>query len=221
MVISENLSGYIKAFVPDLSDKLEQIEIFGHDNRVPIIKKDAQSVLSFALNISNPKKVLEVGTAIGFSSLLMCEICNTIENIDTLEKDENRIIIARENIEKCGKTDTIKVYEGDADVLLKQFAQQGRRYDFVFLDAAKAQYLEYLKSINKLIKSGGILLTDNVLQEGSVCASKFSVTRRDRTIHIRMREYIDYIMKSEMYSSVIIPVGDGMILSVRKGNNNE
>lgn len=218
MIISDNLSDYIKSFVPDLPEALAQIEKYGHDNIVPIIKKDAQSVLKFALESLQPKKVLEIGTAIGFSSLLMCEFCSTITQIDTLEKDEERIEIAKNNIAKLNRQNMINVYEGDAADTLNSFVLEGRKYDFIFLDAAKAQYPEYLKSIDKLLNDGGVLLTDNVLQEGSVCDSKFSVTRRDRTIHMRMREFIDSVMKSDLYISMILPIGDGMLYSVRKGN---
>lgn len=217
MIISENLSGYIKSFVKDLSSPLAEIEEYGLTNRVPIIKKDAQSVLRFVLDNHRPENVLEVGTAIGFSSLLMCELCNNIKHIDTLEKDEERISIASDNINKLNKTDVITIIAGDADDNLKKLVEDERLYDFIFLDAAKAQYPEYLKSINSLLKPGGALLTDNILQEGSLCESKFSVARRDRTIHLRMRSFMDEIMNSPLYTSLIIPVGDGMLYSVRKG----
>lgn len=215
MIIDENVSGFIRSLEPDLPDMLNTIETEGKLNEVPIIKKDAQSVLRFVINSYRPKKVLEIGTAIGFSACYMAWVSSEI-SITTLEKDENRIITARENIKKTNFSDRISIIEGDAAESLEMLVSKGESFDMVFLDAAKAQYGVYFELVKKLLVPDGILLTDNVLQEGSISASKFSVTRRDRTIHKRMREFIKTVYGDEEYFSMMIPVGDGMMLSQRR-----
>lgn len=213
MIINDSVSGYIRSFEPDLRKELSEIEKAGVNNNVPIIKKDAQSVLRYLIKSYRPKNILEIGTAIAFSTCYMAEFSDGDTNIFTIEKSPDRILDAKKNIGKCGFEERITLLEGDAAEVLKELCEQGKKYDFVFLDAAKAQYGVYLTYINKLLVEGGILLTDNILQEGSVADSKFSITRRDRTIHLRMREFISDMMKSQLYDSVIIPIGDGMLLS--------
>ncbi len=216
MIIDENLTGYIRSFEPDLSDYLCEIEKEGVENSVPIIKKESQSVLRFVLKAYNPQKLLEIGTAIGFSASLMLDVLEGNAEILTIEKSPERISDAERNFDKSPYKDSIKLVEGDAAEVLKKLTDEKQKFDFVFMDAAKAQYSEYLKHIDKLLRTGGVLLTDNILQEGSVYCSKFSVIRRDRTIHQRMRQFLDHMMKTDEYSSCIIPIGDGMLLSIKK-----
>lgn len=216
MIIDENLTGYIRSFEPDLPDYLYKMEKEGLENLVPIIKKESQSVLRFLLKAYRPKKLLEIGTAIGFSASLMLDILEGDAEIITIEKSSDRVADAQRNFSTSPYMDSVKLVEGDASEVLNQLVNDKREFDFVFMDAAKAQYSEYLKHINKLLKPGGVLLTDNILQEGSVYCSKFSVIRRDRTIHQRMRQFLDHMMKTEEYSSCIIPIGDGMLMSIKK-----
>ncbi len=216
MIINESISGYIRSFEPDLRKELSEVEKAGLINKVPIIKKDAQSVLRYLINTNRPERILEIGTAIAFSTCYMAEFSDENTHITTIEKLPERVSDAQINIRKCGFEEKITLLEGDAAEILKKLSESDIKYDFVFLDAAKAQYGVYMTYINKLLANGGILLTDNILQEGSVADSKFSITRRDRTIHLRMREFISDMMKSQQYDSVIIPIGDGMLLSHKK-----
>jgi predicted O-methyltransferase YrrM len=215
LIVDKNVSGYIKSFEKDLREELAEIEEYGIKNEVPIIKKDAQSLLRFAIKSFKPEQILEIGTAIGFSSCLMAEYMPASAKIHTIEKMPERIEIAKSNIKKTGNENKITVLEGDASEILTDLSSKGMKFDFVFMDAAKAQYPDYFAKIDSMLTSGGILLADNILQEGSVAESKFSVPRRERTIHIRMREFLSIVMNSSDYNSVIVPIGDGMLLCTK------
>ena len=218
MILDENVQGYIRSLEPELPEILKEIESYAHENLVPVIKKDAQSFLRYMMITEKPLHILEIGTAIGFSALFM-QYYNPAAEIVTLEKDEARLEIAGKNTEKFAKNSNydvnIRIMRGEAVDSLKKLLDEGRKFDFVFLDAAKAQYAQYFEYIDRLLTDRGTLLTDNVLQEGSVAESKFSVTRRDRTIHKRMREFVELLMKKDNYASVIVPLGDGMLVSRR------
>jgi len=219
LIIDENVQGYLRSLEPDLPEELAEIENFGHLNEVPIIKKDAQQVLRFLIKDLKPKKILEVGTAIGFSASLMNYWSEGKCEITTLEKVPEKIELAKANFSKLKIADSVRLIEGDAAESLKALVDSGEKFDFVFLDAAKAQYSVYLESIEQLLTKNGVLLTDNILQEGSVAQSKFSVTRRDRTIHKRMREFIKSLFDNEAFNSMIIPIGDGMLLCKKNDND--
>ena len=163
--------------------------------------------------MKQPKRILEVGTAIGFSALLMSEYGPEDCHITTIEKYEKRIPLAKENFAKAGKEDRITLLEGDAVEILKEL--EGT-YDFIFMDAAKGQYLNFFEDTLKLLNEGGILVSDNVLQEGDIIQSRFAVTRRNRTIHSRMREYLYILTHDDRIETSILPVGDGVTVSVKK-----
>lgn len=220
MLVNPHISDYICSLEPDLPEGLTKLSESAVSRGVPIIRKEAQSLIRFLLTLSKPKKILEIGTAIGFSACFMAER-SPISEIVTMEKDPERISEAKEHIKEFGLENRITVLSGDAKQLLKEQVSAGTCYDFIFLDAAKAQYPDYLTEIEKLMPDGGILLTDNIFQEGSLSESKFSVTRRNRTIHIRMREYVKLLTDSSVWETVVLPVGDGMTVSVKKGTPHE
>ena len=128
--------------------------------------------------------------------------------IDTIEKVPIRIKCAKENFERYGKNDRITLYEGDAVDVLKKLAAEGRKYDFIFMDAAKGQYLNFLEPVLDMLSDDGLLVTDNVLQDGDIIQSRYAITKRDRTIHGRMREYLYFLTHSERFKTVVLPVGD-------------
>ena len=136
--------------------------------------------------------------------------------IDTIEKVPSRIASAKDNFAKYGKQGRINLIEGDAGDVLEELAGQGKQYDFVFMDAAKGQYPKYLVPVRKMLVSGGLLVTDNVLQDGEIIQSRYAVTRRDRTIHGRMREYLYELTHSEEFETVILTVGDGAAVSLKR-----
>ena len=213
MIIDERLATFINSLDSGNAPYLNELERYAKKTNVPIIRTEMQSLLKFLLAMKQPKEILEVGTAIGFSALLMSEYGPEDCHITTIEKYEKRIPIALENFKKNGKENAITLLEGDATEILQTL--EGT-YDFIFMDAAKGQYINFLPDILRLLKVGGILISDNVLQDGDIIESRFAVTRRNRTIHARMREYLYELKHHEDLETVILPVGDGVTLSVRR-----
>ena len=169
--------------------------------------------LKVLLAMNCPGRILEVGTAIGFSALLMAD-CNPVPcRITTIENYEKRIPLAKANFLRAGKENVIELLEGDASLILKDLTES---YDFIFMDAAKGQYIHFLPDVMRLLAPGGILVSDNVLQDGDIIESRFAVTRRNRTIHKRMREYLYQLTHSEALTTSVLPVGDGVTVSVKK-----
>lgn len=216
MIIDERLSTYIDSISWNIPEYLKEVEKAALDNEVPIIRRSMQSLISFLLIARKPKAVLEIGTAVGFSSMLMSEYVSENTTIDTIEKVPMRIKDAKQNFKKYGKEKRINLIEGDALYELDKLVKDNKKYDFIFMDAAKGQYMNFLGHVLKLLTDDGMLVTDNVLQDGDIIQSRYAVTRRDRTIHGRMREYLYYLTHSDKLSTVVLPVGDGVTLSTFK-----
>ena len=214
MIVDERIATYIRSLESPNSLLLEAIEEQAHIDQVPIIRKEMESFLRVMLMIHRPKKILELGTAIGYSALFMSE-CVDVDKIVTIENYEKRIPIAKENFKKAGKEEQIMLLEGDAMELMPTL--EAETFDFVFMDAAKAQYIYFLPEVLRLMKPGAVLITDNILQEGVLIESRFTVRRRDRTIHKRMREYLEAVKKHPELETSIVPIGDGITMSVKRG----
>ena len=212
MITEERISTFINSFDTGNTPFLNELEEYAIETNVPIIRPQMQSFLKLLLAIKRPKRILEVGTAIGFSALLMSEYGPNDCHITTIEKYEKRIPLAKENFKKAGKEEKITLLAGDATEILKNL--EGT-YDFIFMDAAKGQYIHFLPDILRLMPEGGLLVSDNVLQDGDVMESRYAVVRRDRTIHSRMREYFYELKHHEMLQTDILPVGDGVTVSVK------
>lgn len=191
---------------------LYELEKYAHEAGVPIVRTQTQSLLRFLLAMKKPERILEVGTAIGFSALLMSEAAPEA-SITTIEKYGKRIFLAKENFRKAGKEDRITLLEGDAADILKELTGT---YDFIFMDAAKGQYIHFLPEVFRLLAPGGLLVSDNVLQDGDMIESRYAVTRRNRTIHARMREYLYELTHHDRLQTVILRDGDGVALSVKR-----
>lgn len=203
---------FINSFDKGNTPFLNQIEKEARAEAVPIVRTQTQNLLRFLMAAHRPRNILEVGTAVGFSALLMSEYAPEGCRITTIEKYEKRIPVARENFRRAGKEDAITLLEGDAAEILHTLDDT---YDFIFMDAAKGQYLHFLPDAVRLLGEGGLLVSDNVLQDGDVLESRFAVTRRNRTIHARMRDYLYELTHHELLETVILPVGDGVSLSTR------
>lgn len=225
LLVNNHISDYISSLQPDLPDFLECLYQRARADAVPVIRREAQSFIRFVCKDRQPLKVLEIGTAIGFSSCLTAEFLPAGASIVTVEKDEDRYNQALQNTaayaadyEKRhnGKCPEIRCVSGDAEAFLKTLMEGGKSFDLIFLDAAKAQYPIYLSLIESLMGPESVLIADNVLQEGTLCESKFSVTRRDRTIHLRMREFIDMLFRSDRFDSLMLPLGDGITVSKKR-----
>lgn len=213
MIVDERMVTFINSLETENSEILETIEKEALENFVPIIRKEMQSFMKVLLAIQKPLHILEVGTAVGFSALLMSEYAPKECKITTIEKYEKRIPIAKENFRRAKKEEQITLLEGDALEILKSL--EGK-YDFIFMDAAKAQYINYMPEVLRLLDKGGILVSDNVLQDGDIIESRFAVERRNRTIHSRMREYLYRLKHEEQLLTSIIPLGDGVAISTKK-----
>ncbi|MGN0402568.1 MAG: O-methyltransferase [Acetatifactor sp.] len=213
MIIAERMAAFIDSLDQGNTPLLDKIERDALEAQVPIIRKPMQSLLKFLLAYAKPKQILEVGTAVGFSALLMSEYGPADCHITTIEKYEKRIPIAKENFKRAGAEERITLLEGDAADILQGLEGP---YDMIFMDAAKGQYIHFMQDALRLLSPGGLLISDNVLQDGDIVESRFAVTRRNRTIHARMREYLYEIKHNPQLETVILPVGDGVTLSLRK-----
>ena len=212
MIVNERIVTFINSLDTKNGELLETIESEARAADVPIIRREMQSFLKVLLMLKKPARVLEVGTAVGFSALLMSEYVPEECRITTIENYEKRIPIARENFHRAGKEEQITLLEGDAAEVLKTLDGS---YDFIFMDAAKGQYIHYLPDILRLLSPGGCLVSDNVMQDGDVIESRFAVERRNRTIHARMREYLYELKHNDALTTSIIPLGDGVAVSIK------
>lgn len=203
---------FINSLETENSEILETIEKEALEAFVPIIRKEMQSLMKVLVSLKKPARILEVGTAVGFSALLMSEYAPAECRITTIEKYEKRIPIARENFRRAGKEEQITLLEGDALEILKGLDST---YDFIFMDAAKAQYIYYMPEVLRLLSKGGVLVSDNVLQNGDIIQSRFAVERRNRSIHSRMREYLYELKHEKQLLTSIVPLGDGVAVSVK------
>ena len=213
-IVNERIVYYINSLDKGNSPVCNAIEKEALADGVPIIRKEMGNLLKVLLLLKQPQKILEVGTAVGYSSILMSENMPQNCRITTIENYEKRIPVAKNNFKRAGKEEVITLLEGDAMDILKEL---DGTYDFIFMDAAKGQYINFLPELLRLMPAGGLLISDNVLQEGDIVESRYGVTRRNRTIHTRMREYIYTLTHAEQLETSIVPIGDGITLSVKKG----
>ena len=213
MIVDERMVTYIRSLERPENPVIEAIEQEALESFVPIIRKETQSFLKVMMLMNRPARVLEVGTAVGFSAILMSEYLPEGSHITTIENYEKRIPIARNNFKRAGKEEQITLIEGDALEVMKTLEGP---YDFIFMDAAKGQYIHWLPDVVRLLAPGGVLMSDNVLQEGELIESHYLVERRNRTIYKRMREYLYELKHHPQLMTSIIPLGDGVSLSVKE-----
>ena len=217
MIIEERMRTFINSLDAGNTPFLDELECSALSEGVPIIRKEMQSFIKTLLALKKPQRILEVGTAVGFSTLLMCEYGQPEAHITTIENYEKRIPIAKENFRKAGKEQNITLLEGDAGEILKTL---DGTFDMIFMDAAKGQYIHWLPDVVRLLAPEGILVSDNVLQEGELIESHYLVERRNRTIYKRMREYLYELKHHPQLLTTILPLGDGVSVSIKKKNNN-
>lgn len=205
---------FIRSFGVDRgSDSLKAIEAEAVRDRVPVIRRETRELLRILLEMKKPEKILEVGAAIGFSSVFMGENTSPETKIVTIENYPPRIERAKANIVMAGMEERITLLEGDAADWLKKLEGS---YDFIFMDAAKGQYIHFLPDVLRLLPAGGVLVSDNVLQEGDIFESRYGIRRRNHTIHSRMREYLYALTHMDTLDTVILETGDGMTISIKK-----
>ena len=214
MIVNERIVSYIHSLEQSRGPFLDELRAYAEANRVPIIRREVESFLEVLLSIQRPKAILELGTAIGYSAIFMGRCVCENSRIVIIENYEKRILSAKENIKKAGMEQKICLVEGDALEEMKKM--QSESFDFIFMDAAKAQYIYFLQEAVRLLKTGSVLVADNVLQEGDLIESRYAVTRRDRTIHARMRDYMYEVKNRQDLVTTVVPIGDGMTVSVKR-----
>lgn len=213
MIVDNRITEYLHSLETSRGELLDTIEKKAIEDGVPIIRSETAALLRSLTAALRPENILEIGTAVGYSALQMCQVMPANCHITTIEKYEKRIPEAKENFRKAGEESRITFLEGDADMWLKEL--KGKRFDLVFMDAAKGQYLNWLPLLLDLMPVGAVLISDNVLQDGDVVQSRFAVQRRNRTIHSRMREYLYELKHMEEFETAVIPIGDGVTISTR------
>ncbi len=213
MIVNERVISFLHSLNKDEEGIVADIEREALAEGVPIIRKETREWIKTMLLVKRPLKVLEVGTAVGFSSIYMSQFLPEGGHITTIEKWEPRIEKAKINFARADVEDVITLLEGDAAKWMRELDES---FDFIFMDAAKGQYIHFLSDAVRLLAKGGILISDNVLQDGDVLDSRYIVERRNRTIHSRMREYLYALKNHESLETSILPLGDGVALSVKK-----
>ena len=211
MITNLKVLEYLDIISPVNSQTVEEIRSVAKKNYIPIIKRDTENLLKFVLKMQNPKSILEIGCAVGYSAIIMLE--NSGADIVTVEKMPERVEEAKKNIKYANLEDRAKIIEGDAGEILERLVNENKKFDFIFMDAAKAQYITWLPTVKALLKDKGIIFSDNCLQEGDLLESSFAIRKRDKTIHKRMRDYIYLLLHDEDLESWIFSIGDGVLLS--------
>ena len=211
-ITNEYIRQYLYSIQKEDESFIESIRKKAKSENVPIIKQEVKQLLEVLLLLSKPKRILEVGTAVGYSSIVMSRFLPDDGKITTIERSELMILKAKENFKTAGKCHQIQILEGDAGEILPTLDEE---YDFIFMDAAKGQYLTFLPLCLDLLKVGGLLVSDNTLQDGMVAKSRWSISRRNRTIHQRMRAYLWEINHHESLKTSILPIADGVTLSYK------
>ena len=216
MVEHERFESFLESIPDGLPEHLKELELINISNHIPIIRKGSQRLIRFMLELKKPLNILEVGTATGFSALFMLEYIDKAAKLTTIEKMEERVAEAKKNFKKYDKNKQISLVNGDASEILSELSGKGNIYDFIFMDAAKGQYINFFDNIKKLLAPGGILITDNMLQEGRLLDSRYTVVRRERTIHTRMRNYVNALLTDKDFETMLLEAGDGMAVSIKK-----
>ena len=212
MIVDERLVTYINSLDQGNTKQLDEIEQKAKETYVPIIRKEIQSFLKLLLAMQKPMRILEVGTAVGFSAILMAEYGPKDCSIVTIENYDKRIPIARANFEFAQKSNQITLLEGDAAEILPTLTEQ---FDLIFMDAAKGQYINFMDDVLRLLAVDGVLVSDNVLQDGDIIESHYIVERRNRTIYKRMREYLYELTHRDDLVTAVLPIGDGITVSTK------
>ncbi len=215
-VVDKHITDYINRIQPMCSGVLGEIQLDALHKGIPIVEPETARLFSTILSVVRPKNVLEIGCAIGFSSALICQYLSAGGHVTTIDRYDIMITKAKENFKRLGIEDRVTLLEGDAMQIITGLYDEGNIYDFIFLDAAKGQYLQMLPYCLGLLKEGGVFIADDILQGGRVAKDRLSVPRRQRTIHTRMREFLEAVCVMENLEASIIPIGDGVLVAHKK-----
>lgn len=208
----EYMENYLRELIPDSIGTLKELEEYAKENKVPIVQKETAKFLEFMVSFQKPMKILELGTAIGYSAIMMYEASGKTAHITTIERSEEMIAMAKENIKKFSLENNIKILNGDCLDILESLDDE---FDMIFMDAGKGHYNHFLPHCLRLLKKEGIIIADNVLFRGMVASNEL-VKRRKITIVKRMRNYLDLVSKDESLITSVIPMGDGIAITKRR-----
>ncbi|MFR3685001.1 MAG: O-methyltransferase [Enterococcus sp.] len=208
-IINEDILHYLRTEQKQLTGSLGELEELAHENGVPVIPHETVVFLQFLLKQKQPKNVLEIGTAIGFSASLMAESLDKDAKITTIDRFPVMIEKAKKNFEKLGLTEQITLLEGDAADLLSGLEGP---YDFIFMDSAKSKYITFLPECLRLLSDDGVLMVDDIFQAGTVLQPIEEIPRKNRAIHRHLNEFLEEITKSSELTSTLLPLGDGVAL---------
>lgn len=216
-ITNERVTEYIEQKYSPLNQQMWRMRLDAENQYIPIVQRDVESLLISYLNILKPKKILEIGMAIGYSAITMSETLKDAE-IVTLERSQDMYEAAMANFKKFNKEDAIKVMYGDAMeslVALKKQVKEGVRdpFDFVFIDAGKSHYQDFWNEVMEMVHSGSVVFADNVLMRGMTVDNKYDVRDKHRTNIKNMRGFIDLVTGDERYQTTLLPVGDGVAIS--------
>ena len=210
-IVNDKVENYIRETLKPSQGLLRDLELYAEENSVPIIHKEVADLLRVILKLKRPKKILELGCAIGYSSLFFADVLDGDVEIVTTERNPIMLERAQDNIKKAGMEDRIKILVGAAEETLKDL--EGT-FDMIFIDAAKGHYKMFFDMLIGKLNHGGIVISDNILYKGMIASDDY-VVRRKKTIVKRMRTYLDYICDLEGISTSLIPIGDGLAISYK------
>lgn len=214
------MNEYLKNLLKEKNEFLEELRQHAESDNVPILRADAAALMQTLTTIKAPRRILEAGTAVGYSAILMATCCHGLQdectvNIDTIELDMDTAAIARENIRKAGFEKNIRVIVGDAGEVLSCLSGS-EVYDMIFVDSAKSQYIEMYDDIKRLLKPGGLLVCDNVIFYGKIFEEPEKAPHKHRTIITNLRAFLEKLTSDKDYTTSVIETGDGMTISVKR-----
>ncbi len=215
------IENYIREMIIPINDDMSNIRDFAREHSIPIIQPETERFLSQIISLQKPKKILEIGTAIGYSALVFAYAMHS-GHIDTIEKSEDMICYAKQNIKLAPKDVFINIISGNGEDEIHKLASkqqsEEQKYNFVFIDAAKGHYMTFLNAAMPLINDGAIIISDNIFYGGLIARDRYDVPRRQRTIYKRMRDYLEYLMNTPEFDTSLLNIGDGIALSVYNGD---
>ena len=220
-ITDKSVTAYINSKYKPPCEKLVPFRNGGERDRIPIILKETESVLSMILDLYHPHKIFEIGTAIGYSTAFFAYSCPDAEVV-SVEKDENTYRAAQMNIKNAGVEDRVRLYLGDGQEIAEQLKDEGEHdYDLVFIDAAKSHYRRFLDSVLDMLSDDALIISDNILQHGYTASDKFDPKNKHRTNSVGMRSYIDYLTSDRHFTTTLMSVGDGLAVTRYRRNADE
>ncbi|MBM7097186.1 O-methyltransferase [Bacillus sp. H-16] len=209
---------YIEALLPERTGILSEMESLAREERVPIMEQTGLEAMLLMMSLHKPKRILEIGTAIGYSSLRMADRLKD-STVVTIERDEDRIRQARAFHERANAQDRITIIEGDALETANQVSQLGP-FDALFIDAAKGQYERFFELYEPMVNDGGVIFSDNILFKGFVPGTRTPEKKRMEQMVKRLQQYNEARMADGRFQSMIYPIGDGLMVSIKEPRNN-